>query len=267
MSRKLKLILHMILIFITVITLLGFTLLMLLKMTVLNSKYTIKILDKNDYYQVLYDNVKEEMSYYTLQSGFGDDIIDDTFTKDEIKDSVKKVIEDTYHGVKTEIDVTKFEERMNTKIDNFVLENNFKIINKDELYQFTTEMSKVYVKKLTMNGYFTKFGKYINKIIKLVDKIIMGVILLLLLCLGINVKVFKLKNFGVVLFTNSFLLMVLNVWIKKAIPINNIFIYNDLVSSILKNIISNILDYIVLVAVIYFALEITFIVVKTKKKK
>ena len=257
----------MILIFMMVITLLGSTLLILLKMMVLNSQYVIKILDKSDYYQVLYDNVREEMSYYTLQSGFKDDIIDDTFTKEEVKETIHKVIKNTYNGVKTEIDVTKFSERMNTKIDNYVISNNFKIVNKDELYQFTTEMSKVYVKKLTMNGYFTKIGKYINKINKLVNKIIIGIILMLLLCLGVNIKTFKFKGFSVVLFTNSFLLIVFNVWFKRVIPIKNIFIYNKLVSSIIKDIINNILAYIVIIVVIYFLLGIIFAVLKMKKKK
>ena len=256
----------MAMLFIITLLLFSFTLLLLMKMTVFNFKYTIKILDKNDYYQVLYDSIKEEMQYYTLQSGFGDDIIDDTFTKEEVIVSINDVIKKVYSGDKIEINTTKFEERLNKKIDDYVLEKDFKIVNKDELHQFTTEMSKVYVKKITMNGYISKINRYINKISNLVSKVTILVSILLLLCLGFYIIVFKFKKLGIALFANTLLLITLNIWFKWVIPVNSIFIYNNFISSIIKSIINNILIYIIVIAGCYFILGMMTIMLKEKKK-
>lgn len=267
MNKKIQLILHGLLLMISTLLVFSLTLLLLLNNTGLKANYIIKIFDKNNYYEVLHEDIKTEMLYYTVQSGFSDDIIDDTFTIDEVATDVNKVIKNAYKGKDTEIDTKKFEERLDTKIDNYITEKNFKIANKEELYQFTIEMAKIYVNKIKMSSYISQIGKLITKINKIIDKTLIYLTVLLVISLIINLIFFKLKKIGVILFANSLLLIVIRIAITSLIPIKNIFIYNDLVSGVVKNIINNGLHYVMILAIIYFVIGVIVIVINNEKMK
>ena len=164
MNKKLNLILNYLLIFVTSLILLSLIGLILTKVTVLRPNYIIKVMDKTNYYQLLFDDIKTEMSYYTNQSGFNDDILDDTFTLNEIKVSLKTYINNIYSGKKTVIDTSNFETKLNNKIDNYLESENFTIANRKELDDFVKEMAKIYEKKIIVTNYLTKFSPLINKL-------------------------------------------------------------------------------------------------------
>jgi len=267
MNRKKQLILHGITLFVTMIILLVVTGLFILKSTVLSKNYVINLIKNNEYYQVIYDNIKDEMLYYIPQSGFSNDIIDDTFTLDEVTKDVNNVIKNVYSGKKSQIDSSIFEERLNTKIDNYVVDNNFVITNKDELFKFTDEMAKIYVNKITISGYANKIASYVIKIIKIINVIFIISILLLIAILLFNLKFFKFRQMGSVLFNNTLLLIILNIWIKNVIPINNIFIYNDIISMIIKDIVLGILSYMIILGIIYLILGIILVLITNREKK
>ena len=243
------------------------TFLVIFRMTILSSNYMVRLVNKNDYYRKLYDSIKEEMLYYIPQSGFTDDIIDDTFTKEELSKVINKIIKNTYKGKVVDVDTSMFSERLNTKIDNYVIEMDFKIINKEELYQFTEEMAKIYVNKIKMSNYIDRFAPYINKLVNIINTLLIIFGILLLGSLLIYMIFFKFKKIGVVLFTNSMFLIILNVVINDRILVNNIFIYNSLVSDIIKAVVMNILSYMIILAIIYFVLGVVAILLTSKRKK
>ena len=148
MNKKIRIIINYLVLFIESILLFLLTMSVILSSTVLRSDYVIGRMNSDKYYDILNDSIKEEMLYYTGQSGFNDDILDDTYTIDEIKRSTNDYVRNFYNGKKTTIDSSKFEERLNKKIDDYVEVKNFKIVNKDELTKFTSEMAKIYRKRI-----------------------------------------------------------------------------------------------------------------------
>lgn len=257
MNKKINLILNYLIIFVTSIMLLLLVCLALIKTTILKPNYIIKSMDKINYYQKLHDNIKKEMSYYTNQSGFEDDILDNTFTLDEVKKDVTKYIKNIYLGKNTNIDTSKFEERLNKKIDDFIEEENFTITNRKELEDFVKEMAKIYKSKITITTYLAKVSSLINKLNKIINIVLITDLVLLILLFYINKKVLKQDNNPLVLLINSFLLIAIYLYIHGNISIKYLFIYNELLSTLLVFTITNILNYCIYIAIIFIILAIS----------
>ena len=74
------------------------------KLTVFNKDYIINLLEKENYFEKIYNEILEEMESDIMPSGFTNDIIKDTFTKDEVKEDIKTFINNVYQGNKTTLD-------------------------------------------------------------------------------------------------------------------------------------------------------------------
>ena len=94
--------------------------LLTLRLTILDIDFFEKKLQENNYYENLYNEIKTEMSYYTNQSGFKDDIIDDIFSVIEVKRDTNIFIKSAYRSQKEKIDSLKIEERFRKKINNYI---------------------------------------------------------------------------------------------------------------------------------------------------
>ena len=219
-------------------------------------------MNKTNYYEKLYDDIKLEMSYYTNQSGFQDDILNDTFTKKEVKKDVITYINNIYKNKKTTIDTSKFKKRLNNKIDDFLEVENFTIVDHTEIDTFVNEMAKIYQNKIIINKHlesiafkFLNLTKYIN--------IIRPILLITFIALFIiNIKFIRNKNLSVILYTNVFLILSTLIYIKSRVRINHIFIYNELISELAITIIHNLILTSIITMIIYFIIATINIVLK-----
>ena len=226
----------------------------MIKATISKPNNIIKNMQKTNYYQELYNDIKTEMSYYTNQSGFEDDILDDTFTVDEIKEETNAYIKNIYYGKETKVDTSNFENKLNKKIDAYIESENFTITNRNEIDNFVKEMAKIYVSKIKINDYLTKIHSLIKKANRVLNILIIVLIPVLILLLLVNRIILKNKQNQVVLYTNSFLLIGIYAYIHKNIDIKHIFIYNKLLSKLLGYIINNFLTNLIYIAILCFVL-------------
>ena len=60
--------------------------------TIFNNQYLINLLEKENYYSKLEDEITEELSYYVIQSGLDETILNNLVSQEEIKESTLEII-------------------------------------------------------------------------------------------------------------------------------------------------------------------------------
>ena len=266
MNKKIKLIIDYLSIFFMSIFLFLFCILFILKFTLLKQEYIEDVvINNNDYINYLYDDIKKEMTYYTNQSGFNDDIIDDTFDNNDIKRDLYISVCNMYGG-KCLIDTSAFKEKLNKKIDDYLEVEKYTIVNRGEIDTFVTEMSNIYMNKLSFMNLPSKIGSKMNKVIRVSNILILLLPVIILIILLINRLSFKNKRNSIVLYTNMFLLLNIYLYIKYRIDIKHLFIYDEGMTVIINDIINKMLNDILLIAIVSFILGTIINLLKKYKK-
>ena len=264
--KKKHIILSYTLLFIESILFFIITILTISKFTIFRYPYVKDVLNKNNYYEELKDEIKTEMSYYTNQSGFEDEILDDTFTIGEVRYETNKFIENVYKGKRIKIDTQKFEERLNNNINKYIEKNNIEQVNDKEIKDFINALSEVYKDEIKLMGYAEKIAPLITKTINLFNKIFLVLIVLIILLFLLNNIYLKNNNIGVIFYTSGFLTLFSVIFIKNNIDIKNIFIYSKLVSTIIKSIINNVLSICIIIFITYMIIGLIMSLLKKRKK-
>ena len=266
MPKKTKTIINYLLLFIESILFFIITILLILKCTVLNDSYIRHKLAKNQYYEELYNEVLLEMSYYTNQSGFEDDILKDIFTLGEIKLETNKFIDSIYKGKSSTINIKKLNERLENNINNYIENTSFEYVNKDEISDFIKAIDEVYENEIKLMGYADKIAPLFYKIIRLCTNILIISSLLFILLVVLNHILLKSKQLAVIPIFSSFSLTFFLLYIKNNIDFNNIFIYSSLLSKSIKSVINNIRTITIIVLVVYILIVFLYYAFKKKKK-
>ena len=251
MNSKTKLVIGYIILFFESLLFFLITLLLILKLTIFNESYINNKLVEKKYYDNLSKEIKTEMSYYTEQSGFKDDILDDIYTKNEIKYDSHGFLKNLYHGTTIEISTKNLKNRLTEKINKYIKDNDYDDIDQEEIDRFVDEMAKIYKDEVKLMGYTDKISKKIPKIVNIIDEVLLLSICIFIIVIITNRKVFRNKDYGTILYTCSFLFILTYIYIKNTIDIKNLYFYNELLSNTLKGIINNILSIMIIVSIFY----------------
>ena len=267
MKNKLRIIFGYTFVFLESLMLLSIVVLLVLKFTLLNNNYLKNQLEKNNYYEKLSKEIKTEMSYYTEQSGFDDTILEDIFKVSDVKSATNKYISSIYTGETEKFDTTLLEEKLNKNITNYLKDDNFKVTNNEEIQKFIKQMSKIYNNEIKLMGYTDSIGTLIPKLKNVIEYILLVLSLTLLLFLIINAKLFKRKEFSIILYTTSFLLLFFVFYIKNSIDINNISIYSEIISNLIKVLIKNVLNIFILLSCIFIGVGLVLGILKKERRR
>ena len=248
MKNSIRIIFGYLFLFIESLIFLAIILLTIFKFTLFDSNYVKNTFEKNDYYKKLTAEIKTEMSYYTNQSGFEDTILDNVFSESDVQSSSEKFIDSLYSGTKFTINTKTVEDNLNKNIEEYLNNENFKITNSDEIKKFVDQMIKIYGNEIKLMGYVDSVGGIIHKVVSNCNTILLFLVLNLILLVVINLKLLKRKDFSVIFYTSSILLLFVTIYIRNSIDINNISIYSELVSGILKSLVKTILNIILISA-------------------
>lgn len=250
MKNKLKVLSYYILMIIISVLVLTLSLFTLLKFTILDQNYLIKQLEKNNYYENLYNSITEEMSYYIVQSGLKEEVLEKIYTKEMITNSINEAINNFYTGKKIMIDTTKVKENLNNNIKDYLSKNNIIITDQKALDMFVDHIISIYNEKIILSKHIEKFQ---NKLIKL-DKIIDTIFIILMVLISILTILCHLFYKRIILtipcISTAILLFLGNYLLYNRIDVKNILFWNDNVSTIIKSILWSIKDFITNEAII-----------------
>ena len=266
MNNKVRLIGGYTLLFIESILLCLLVLCLIFNRTFLNKEYVLNKIKKADSYSTLFNSIKTEMSYYTEQSGFEDDILDDTFTLDEVTTEFNKLVNSIYDNTQVEIDSSNFKERLNKKIDDFIEKNNFKIVDESEIKGFVDKLSEIYENKIKLSGISNYVKSIINNFKSKINNYILIFSIAIVVLTAIDIFVFKRKELSVLFFFLTFVIIAVNLNIRSVIDFKHLFVYNQTVTDPVNLIVDDIFGIILWISVISFIVGIILSIIEKDEK-
>lgn len=235
---------------------------LILILTVFNEDYVLDLLNNHNYYQELYDNTLEEVSYYLEQSGLNEEVLNNVISVKSLKKEIITTIDNLYTNQKITVNTEEFQNNLTTNINNYIKDNNIRVDNKDTVNILTKKLVNIYEEEVSYNNAFEKVRPIFNKTYKLTKIVLYLSIIISIITYLINRYVFKDRNIIASLFTNFVILGGLVLYIKYTIDINNIFFYNTSISNILMEFINSVLKCMLVTGIISFFLGL-FIVFTT----
>ena len=241
----------------------------LLRFTIVNEKYVKNQLEKTSYFDKLKETIDSDFEDYLRPSGLPFEVVENIYTKEDIKKEVNNVVDSLYGGKKITIDTKKVQDNLNKNIEEYLRENNIEISDQASLDKFTSEVIKIYQKNILLVEKIDSLSKPISKAVNLF-KIVFIIVLAIIIILGLTIrKVFHKSAFLKPLMASGILLLITNYILFQKIDIYHILFWNDAVSKIIQNIFfdfSKMMKYSGISLIVLFLLVILIIFIKNKRK-
>ena len=259
-----RMIIGNILLVIEAILLFLISVLFVFKMTVLNEKYIVKKLAKNNYYENLYQETKDTVSYIATKSGIKVRLVENVFTLDDIKSDTNKFVSSFLQGKKVEINTELLKENINRNIEEYE-EDTTTTIDSTLKNEFVGKVVSAYKNEVSLLNSFSKESSSIYNLTKLVKTLLLIFVLDLAVLVFINFKIFRKMEYHIVLFSTSISLFITYIYIKL-LNFKNLYIYNSNVSNVLRNVISRSSNFIIIFILLYLGAGIFIVKYKRKEK-
>lgn len=218
------------------------------------------MLEKNEYYSSIYQEIEDSFVSNTMQTGLGQEVLDEIITEEQVKEDVNSFIYYIYGEGKMTIDTEALKERLQKNIDK-VIEKNNKNVTKDEQKEiniYINTIADIYEDGiLYANSYVDTMRNVIEKVGYLIEPaqiagyVASAVILLILLLIN---KSNVLNYVAICMMCVGILLVVPKIVENSTLQIHNILLFNLAFSKVLINVIENIIFYFLITGIFIFIL-------------
>ncbi len=259
--------------FFLIICVLGLSSLLIFSNTVLNKQYVIKILEKNNYYEKTYYNIQDGFKNYIMQSGLEEDILQDLYDIEKVNKDINMVIDAIYENKDINIDTQELITKLDDRINSVLEDNNHRpdFQEKEEIKIFEDTIAQVYVDGITyFEDDIEQIANIYSKIQLVITKVELALSGLTLLLLGtiiiINRNVKETLNIvGITLLSIGSLNLILKILLGDRT--HNILILNSAFSQTLIDLINSIVNVFFTVGIVTTILGIGNIILSKLKKK
>lgn len=231
--NKIKIILDYLVGFIFSCLLALLTILFISKNFIYNKNYIKNLLEKNNYYETVANEIEDSMKSYMISSGLQEEILTNIYTKDDVKKDINLFIDNTYKGEITKLNKDNIKNNLNKNIDDYLDKHNVKISDKKLLKEFVDDMINIYKDEITLFGtansvinIFSRIGNYLNIFI-----IVSIAIILILIILS---KIFKFQYIKSSFLASGIILLFIRFVIYDKIDVKNILIITEYFSKVLN---------------------------------
>ena len=248
----------------------------LLSNTVLNEKYIVEQLAKNQFYEKVEIDLKNGFEEYQYQSGFPETVFENLCSREMIEKDVNRVIESWYQGTEMVNHSADVELQIQANIEQYLKENNMDVTEKQQknIQDFEKMMVQVYENKVgIVSNYNKQITKAIEKgkeVIAVAKKVLIGTfVAILILTLLINVKDFLafVSTIGTSLLASGILLELIQFVIEKNIDINHILVFTQALSDFIKEMIYDVLNKFSWSGILLIIVGIMSIIVSNYRKE
>lgn len=253
---------------IVILLILSLNVLLVFSNTIFNKNYVIKKLQKNNYYEKTYYDIKENFKNYIMQSGLEENVLDDLYSMEKIQNDVNMVLDAIFENKEIKISTDEIRKKLDDRI-NEVLEENNRVPDKTEkesIQTFEDTIVNEYIEGIVFSeNYVKQIKNGYSKIIKIVK---FGEILLIVLTAIILIIMFSKKilreNIGMILFAVGIMQIIIRILVGKRL--NYILILNSTFSQSLISLLNSVVNIILVIGFIDVILGIIFITNENKKE-
>ena len=232
--------------------------------TILNKNYILKKLEKENYYDNVYELTYSNFENYIYQSGFEKNIIEGVISKQKIKNDVKLIIDNFFYNSNIEIDTEEIKinllKNIENEFENGVINEKKQFIN--EFIEKVCNEYKATILNFNINT-ILNIEKLFSKLTFVKNLIIIFISIDFLIIIVLNLKsTYKLiiqvgKGFvihgGIILFISFYMF--------KRIKISTITILNDVISEIIRKSFSEFIKISIIYSVLFFVFGIILIII------
>lgn len=259
--------------FFLVICILGLSSLLIFSNTILNKQYVINVLEKNNYYEKTYYNIQDGFKNYIMQSGLEEEVLQDLYNREKINKDINIVIDGIYENKEINIDTDEIIKILDDRINVVLEQNNRKpdAQEKEEIKIFEDTIAQVYVDGIAYSEeYVSQIGNIysnIQLIIKRVE-IILSILTFVLVCIIIvinkNIRE-TLNTIGIAFISIGMLKIVLKILIGDRT--HNILMLNSAFSQSLIYLINSIVNVFFITGIIMLITGIVITILAKLNKK
>lgn len=263
-----KKVISYILSFILVLMLLSLCLLAILKSTILNEEYLISKLEEANYYERMNGEIIEQFKNYTIQSGLSDDVLENLFTEDKLKQDINNVINSIYTGEALEISTSEIRENLKENILAEVEKEGKTVDFEDEaMVEYLKAIESAYESQVSYStSNINSIGSTFEKIISLAKTaqtiLVTVIVVVAILLIAINIKViFGLNYIAISGMASGLFILVSRIMLEHSTDLKNIMVINQATSNVIQLIINDVLTKITIIGVILLVIGLVFSVI------
>ena len=259
-------IISIILAFLLMLSILLTVALQIVSTTILNKDYILGKLDEANYYNNVYEQIKDSLAGYIGPSGLDEEVLENIYTREQVKEDINLIINNIYENKNDKINTEDIKEKLKNNIEASVGSGLLTKENRNSIEDFIDKIADEYVQNISHDPYFEKVGTIINKAKDVVGKvegiIIFVPIILAVVILLLNIKQISsaIRFIAISILTSGVIGIVIKVFLETKINISNILIINDSFSEVIKNVINSILNNINTMSIIGIIGSIVIIV-------
>lgn len=264
--NKVKLVGNYLLSLILSVLLLIIILMLILKSNVFNKENIKKVITNNNYYENIFNDIRSNMENYMVSSGLPEQVLNDIYNIDDVKNDINNYLDNLYNGEKTSVDTGKLEEKIDNNINEYLNNHDLKITSKDSLKLFKEDISKIYSEEITLYNLVNGFISPFYKLNSLFNKVLPIVIIIFIALFIINILLFKSNLIGSIVSASGLMLFIIKIFILDKVDIQNVLIINKYFSEIMKKLYLNISNDMLRLGIILFIIGILFNIIMSNKQ-
>ena len=234
--------------------------------TILNKDYILGKLEEANYYNNVYEQIKDSLAGYIGPSGLDEEVLENIYTREQVKEDINLIINNIYENKNDKINTEDIKEKLQNNIEASVGSGLLTKENKNSIEDFIDKIADEYVQNISHDPYFEKVGTIINKAKDMVGKV-EGIIIFVPIILAVVILLLNIKQISsavrfisISILTSGVIGIALKLFIETKINISNILIINDSFSEVIKNVINSILNNINTMSIIGIIGSIVLIV-------
>lgn len=242
-----RIIKYIIAIFLTIATIIYFTI-SLLSSTILNKTYIINEIEEIGYYDKIYESVKSNFENYIYQSGLSEEVLENIVTKEKIREDTKLILNNIYDGSEKEISIEEIKDNLNKNIQTSLENQKLNATQQKAIDTFVEQICNEYRDTISNFNYEDQIHNMLGKIRKVIElgKKVLFIIIIICVFLIIILSLKRLYRIlmylGVSLFGSGAFFVIVNIFINANTSLQHILILNDIISEALRNVLKDILS-------------------------
>ena len=223
----------------------------LLQATLFNASFMQSIITRENFVSDTTAQIEEEFSYYILQSGLSEEVLNGLITESEMATNIEEYVTKFYNGEEIVIATDELQTRLEDNIVTYLEQNNIVVADEASLDQFVKEIVNTYKQNVEDAFSFSLVQKPFIKI-KNILPFGLGISVLLFLGLAIFSMFFcKRENLSIPLLATGLLYGCIWYYLAQNLDMKNFYVYTTAFSNLVKGMYEIIHNYIGIIAIIF----------------
>lgn len=255
------------------IVIIGIAAIKILSSTILDEAYVFRKLRASNYYNSIYEELKQNFENYIGPSGLEESVLENICTIDDIQTDTETILGNIYEGTNKKVDTSKIQEKLRNNITASLEEIKSSAQIQKNIDDFVEQISNEYINTISHTDYEETINNAYQKATKVIKyaKIALGAgalaILILLVLLNIKTINRTLANLGIAFASAGSFMFAGYYILNYKIKVDHLRVLNDSISTVFQSAVTDMFNQINSIGLILIIIGIVLIILGNILKK